>query len=173
MGGELFDIEERQAMRGEDLLHGAEGEIGEMLVVNRIELVFRHQAQQMRELQGDHAVGLQQEFEPAHEIVQLGHVGQDIVPHDEVGLQTFGAQATRRVCSEEFDARRDALLDGGLGHICGGFDAQHRDAFGDEILQQVAVIAGDFYDLTLRVQSETLDRHLDIELSVAQPGIGV
>ena len=69
MGGELFDVEECQAVPGKDLLHGAEGEIGKVFMVDRIELVFRHQAQEMRELQADHTVRFQQEFKPTHEIV--------------------------------------------------------------------------------------------------------
>ncbi len=55
VGRDLLDVEQRQAVGGEHLFHREQREIGEVLVVDRIELVSLHQAHEMRELHRDHA----------------------------------------------------------------------------------------------------------------------
>ena len=58
VSGQLLDIEEGQAVRREDALGRHEGEVGEVLVVDRVELVLCHQAHQVGELHGDHPTRL-------------------------------------------------------------------------------------------------------------------
>jgi hypothetical protein len=53
-------------------------------------------------------------------------------------------------------AARDAGGDGGLGDVGRGLDAEHGDAAGLEVLQQVAVVAGDLDHLVAGVEAEAL-----------------
>jgi hypothetical protein len=46
----LVDVEQPQAVMREDLLDGAERQIREVLVIDRVELVLVHQLEQVREL---------------------------------------------------------------------------------------------------------------------------
>ena len=50
---QLLDVEEPQPVRREDALDREEREVGEVLVVDRVELVLLHQPQQVRELHRD------------------------------------------------------------------------------------------------------------------------
>ena len=56
MGRLLLDVEEREAVALEDPLHREQRQIGEMLVVDRVELNLANEVQQVRELDGEHAV---------------------------------------------------------------------------------------------------------------------
>ena len=49
-------------------------------------------------------------------------------------------------------------LAGDLGDVACGLDAQHRDAARDDVLQQVAVVAGDLEHAAPRPSAEALDR---------------
>jgi hypothetical protein len=43
----------------------------------------------------------------------------------------------------------------------------------DEILEQVAIVAGDFHDETLAIEAETLGHFVAVLFAVLQPGIGI
>src|SRR3990172_401964 len=160
-------------MSREDLFDGDEGEVREVLMINRIELVLIHQPHQMWKLHGNDAVGLEQDLHPAHEIVQPRYVGQHVVAHQEIGSYAFGYEFTSRLLSEELDNGGDPSLHGCAGHIGCGLDTEDRYSFGNEVLQKVTVIAGDFYDPPPRAQSKTLDYHVSIGAGVLEPGFGI
>ena len=56
MSWELFDIEDFQSMRVEDLLHRQEGKIREMLMVDGVELLLFHQSLEVWKLHRDDTV---------------------------------------------------------------------------------------------------------------------
>ena len=62
-----------------------------------------------------------------------------------------------------------ALLDGDLGDVGGRLDAEHGHAALDEVLQQVAVVAGDLDDLAERVRARTARSSLGVALGVLEP----
>src|SRR3712207_8290458 len=66
---------------------------------------------------------------------------------------------------EEPGHRRNALGDGGLGHVGGGLDAEHRDALLYEILQQVAVVTRDLDHLD-RKSTRLNSSHANISYAV-------
>src|SRR5262249_17021636 len=53
MRGQLLDVEKRKLLAGEDLLDGDPGEVREVLVVDRVELVLRYQPHHVGELHRD------------------------------------------------------------------------------------------------------------------------
>ena len=85
VGGQLLHVENGEAVVGKNALHRPEREVAEMLVVNGVKLVARNELQQVRKLQGDDSLWLEGQPQPAHEVVQVGHVGQHVVADEQVG----------------------------------------------------------------------------------------
>ena len=140
-----------------------------MLVIDRVELAALHQAQQVLHLESGDAFGFQDGSDAAHEIIDVGHMGEDIISGDEVGLPAACGQRLAICLGHELDIDVEAQLARGLSRTGGGFDAEAGDACLFHILQQIAVVAGDLDDLAVRRQSETVDDHVDIGLGVGQP----
>ena len=113
-------------------------------MIDGVELVLRHQPFKMRKLQRDDAFRLQQDLHAGDEIVQVRHLGEHIVAHDQVGLLALRHEAARQLDAEELGDAGNALGDRDLGDIGGRLDAEHRHAERQEMLQQIAVIAGEF-----------------------------
>ncbi len=67
-------------------------------------------------------------------------------------MATASCQIPGGFFTEEFYDGRNALLGGGGGRVRRRLDPQDGDSFRDEILQQVAVVAGDFDDVVLRTR---------------------
>ena len=70
----LFDVEEHQAMLSEDALHRGEAQVGVVLVVDRVELGFFDEAQQMGELESGDAGWGQHLLDTRHEVVEVRSV---------------------------------------------------------------------------------------------------
>src|ERR1700731_210482 len=113
-----------------------------MLVVNGIELIAFDKPLQMRELQRDDALRLQKKLHSADEIVEVGYLGKHIVAEDEIRPVAFRHQLLRQLRPEEIDARWNAFVDRDLCYVRGRLDAKDRHAKGQEMLQQISVIAG-------------------------------
>src|SRR5262245_4032581 len=114
-----------------------------MLVIDSVELVFGHQPLKVRKLQRDGACRLEQLPHASDEIIDVGNLRQHIVGHDQVRLLAFGRKLKGKPLAEEVDPCRYPLLDSNLGDIGGGLDAEDRNAEWQEMLQQVAVVAGE------------------------------
>ena len=54
------------------------------------------QAEQMRELQGGHALGLEQDGQAFDEPVEIADLGQHVVGDEQVGASSLGGQLTGR-----------------------------------------------------------------------------
>lgn len=173
VGGELFDVEEGEAVAGEDVADHAEGEVAEVLVVDGVELVAFHEALEVGEFHGDGAVRLEETLHAGDEIVDVGDVGEDIVSDDEVGASVFGGEVVGAGDAEKSLKRGYAALNGGLGDVSGGLDAGDGDAFFNEVLQEIAVVAGEFDDVVSWTELEALGRHFDVASGVGEPGVGV
>src|SRR5262245_32186331 len=127
----------------------------------------------MRELDGDYAARSEQNLHAFDKIVQIGHMREHIVRWNEIGLQTFGDHLPSDLAAEVFDTRRHADLARGLGHLLGRFDSQAWYAALDEVLEQVAVVTGQFHDVASRVESEALDHLLGVMRAMSEPAIRV
>ena len=62
MSGELFDVKDREAMRGENTFHRVQREIREVLVVHLVELISVNRSKQVRKLDGDDSGRCQQDL---------------------------------------------------------------------------------------------------------------
>ncbi len=72
-------------------------------------------------------------------------MSDDVVRDDQIRLLALVAQAPTNIGAEELNDRRDAPFDGRLGDVGGRLDTEHLDALGLEVLQQVAVVAGQLH----------------------------
>ena len=95
--GNFLDVEDAQAVGGEDAARGAEREVREVLVVDGVELVLLDEAREVRELHRDDAVGLQQLLDAGHEVVEVGYLGQHVVADHEVGADAVARRAGREL----------------------------------------------------------------------------
>ncbi len=68
------------------------------------------------------------------------------------------------------DVRRDALLDRDGGDVGRRLHAQHRHSAGDEVLQQVAVVAGHLDHQARGAEPESFDGAVDEDAGVFHPG---
>src|ERR1700724_350704 len=114
-----------------------------MLVVDGIELVAVNEPLKVRKLQCDHAVGRQQVRHFCGEIVEIRHLRQNVVADNQSCMLTLGDKLLRKLQAEELDQGGNALPAGGLGHVGGRFDARHRHAERQEMLQQISIVACD------------------------------
>src|SRR6266536_2734141 len=142
MGGQLLDVEDDQPVVAEDVPGDQQGEVREVLVVDGVELVALEQPGQVRELDGGDAAGREQDPHPGHEVVEVGDLGQDVVGDQQVGAPASGHQAPGQVDPEELGEGGHALGGRGRGDVARRFDAQHGDAAPLQVLEQVAVVAG-------------------------------
>ncbi len=112
---------------------------------------------------------------PAHEVVEVGNVREHVVGDDQVGGRAPRDEVARRVSTpKNAHLGRDARRLGDLGHVGRRLDTEHRDARGDEVLQQVAVVARDLDDEALRPEAEPRrSAPLGEPPGVLDPGVGV
>ena len=173
MGGELLDVDHRQTVPGQRLLRRQQREVREVLVVDGVELDLVHEVEQVGELDAQPPLRFEDQGEAGHEVVEIGDVGEDVVGHDEVGGAAPPDQVGRRLSTEEGGLGGNPPLDGDGGHVGGRLDPEDGDAGGDEVLQQVAVVAGHLDDQAVGPQAEVGDRGGGEPSPVLDPAVGV
>ena len=94
--GQLLHVAHAQAGAGEYRGHRVERQVGKMLVVDRVELRVLDEAHQVRKFERDRPTGFQRGLESRREVVDVGHVGIDIVADDQIGLLSFGGKLLRQ-----------------------------------------------------------------------------
>ena len=110
---------------------------------------------------------------PATKIIELRHVREHIVGDDEVRLAALRCQFRGDLLAEKLDQRRHADFFSSRRHRIGRIDPEHRNAHAQEILEQVAIVAGQFNHQARAPQRETLARHVAIRFGVREPIIRV
>ena len=103
----------------------------------------------MRDLEGRSASGARSAATPADEVVDVGHLGEHVVAEDELGLAALVGEPLGELRAEELGQRRHAARDRRFGDVQRGFDAEHRNALWQEMLEQVAVVRSHFDDEAL------------------------
>src|SRR5262249_29388918 len=158
-----------QPMGSKNFFDSGERQIRKMLVVNGIEFVLRNQLHQMGELHRDSSFGLEEDFHAADEIVQIGNMGEDVISHDQIRLDSPRYQLAGRFLAKKFHYGWDSFLNRDFGDIRRRLYAQDFDPLADKIAQQIAIIARDLDDLALPVQAKTFDHHFDIGFGMLEP----
>src|ERR1039458_2181257 len=112
-------------MRLHDLDRADQGEIGEVLVVNRVELIEFNQTKQVRKLKCEDAFRLQQYLQAFHKVVEVGHLRQDVVAENEVGSAAFRSKLFCHLNSKKTHQRRNAFFDCSLGYVGSRFNHEY------------------------------------------------
>src|ERR1700741_1347646 len=128
MRGQFLYVEDLEAVPGGHHVDRGEREIGEMLMIDRVELVFVDEPLDVREFKGDHPLRLEQERHACHEVVEVWNLCENIVADDEIGLLAFLDKLARQADTEEVDTRRHALGDCSLRDVRRWLDAEGRNA---------------------------------------------
>ena len=144
-----------------------------MLVIDGVELHAFDQSQQMGELYAHDAIGLEHRGKTTDEIVDVGHMGQHVVADDHVCREAPRHQIARGILPEKARLCRHADLPSGLGYVFGRLDPERRHACGDEVLEQIAVVAGHLDHLRGRVQPEAFARHFGEAPCMLHPAVAV
>src|SRR6185436_4801316 len=84
MRRELLDVEDTQAASSEDVADGHERQVGEVFVVDGVELVSLDEPQQMGKFHRDDAAIAQEDLHPTHEIIDVRNMGEDVVSDEQV-----------------------------------------------------------------------------------------
>ncbi len=169
MRRQLLDVEDHQAVLREDALRHHEREVAEVLVIDGVELVLRHQPREMRKLHRDDTAGGQQAFHAADEIVEIRHVRQHVISQQQVRKAVFARDGFRGCGAEETYGRRNPLLDRDLRDVCSRLDPEYRNAPRDEVLQQVAVVARDLHYPAVRTEPKPIAHLVDVAARVFDP----
>ena len=143
---QLLDVDHLEAVLAHEMGRRPEREVREVLVVDRVELGPFEQPLNVRELEREQAVRRQQPGKALDEVVEVGDLGEDVVAGDQVGPAARCDELVGELHAEEACERRDAL---GVGHrrdVLGGLDPEDPDLPVAEVLEQVAVVAGDLDD---------------------------
>src|SRR6516164_4461329 len=158
MDRKAFHIVKKQGMHPKQMIQGGYGEVAEMFVVNGIEFAMVDEILHVGHLDNRDAVVLQQETNALNETVQIGNVGEDVVADDHVGsLATCRPLPSETLAKKRTERRHTDLLRR-PGRALGRVNAENRDAMFNKVLQQVTVVAGQFNDQAVRVQSTVFDQ---------------
>ena len=174
VGLEFLDVDHPQPGRRQGTGGGQQGQVGEVLVVDGVVLAALDQPEQVRELQRDRALVLDQRAQARPRSPGCRARGRR-----RCSPATRSARPCRCAISRPVSAPRNWTSvvmpagPGGLGHVRGRLDAEHRDARRLEVLQQVAVVAGHLGDQAVRGQLQALDHRLRVPLRVRHPRVGV
>ena len=142
-------------------------------MINGIELIIPHQTEKVRKLHGNDAVIGKENFEAADEIVQRRNMSENVIAENEIGLAGFRHQLVRRLRRKKRHPGVDTLGLRCTRDIARWFDSKNRNALLDEILQKIAVIAGDLDDKTLCIQTESSRHKLGVAARVIEPAVRV
>ena len=99
------------------------------------------EAEQMREFQRDQARILDQRAQAGRESPDIRHMSEYVVPGYQVGPPILLSDLPAGLGPQKLDDGPDAPGASRLGYIRGRLDAKHRDFPGQEVLQQITVIA--------------------------------
>ena len=105
---------------------GEEGEIGKVLVINRIPLPALNESHKVGKLHRQDAIRSEQHLYTGDKIVQVWDVREHIVADQQIGA-ALRSQRLRGAPAEEFDPCRDSAFASDFGDICRRLDAKHWD----------------------------------------------
>src|SRR6185503_7556056 len=148
VGRNFFDIEDRESVGEKNLLDRSKGQVGKMLVVNRVELIFVHEPHQMRELHGNHSRALQQHLQACDKVVDVGYMCEDIISEQQIGLFSLRDKLTGGFYTEEFNERRNSFALRHCSNIGSGLNTKNRNTPLNKVLEEVSIIACDLHYVT-------------------------
>ena len=170
MAGKFLHIEDAEPMSFQDSLQRKQGIIEKVFVVYGIELNFLDKLEQVRDLAVRTPVSFNNIFMPAITPLMSGTWASTLLAIMK-SADRSRARSSRAVSTPKkrtYGARRSAR---GFSHVLGWIDAQHRDAERQEMLEEIAVIAGDLDHLACRTQMEPFAGDVDVTARLVEPSL--
>src|SRR6516164_2837641 len=99
----LIDIKQDESVRCEYFLDRDQRELREVLVIDRVVLVLVHQSYEMREFERRYSSRLEHDSNAAHEVVNIRHLCQHVVPNYEIDHLTFRDHLQGGLASEKLN----------------------------------------------------------------------
>ena len=96
-------------------------------MVDGIKLFLLHQPQQMRELHGNDALRLEDDFHAGNKIINIRNVGKHVVAEQKISFAPAASQFGCGFHAEEFGQCGHPRGHGHFGDVLRGFYAQNRD----------------------------------------------
>src|SRR5713101_642408 len=173
VGRQLFDLENRQATARKKLFSSEKREIIEMLVVDCIELCLIHQPHQMGKLDCDYSMRLEKNLHTCDKVLHVWHLREHIVTKQQVGAPALSPHLARSSGSEKFDQCWHTPPNGHRGDIRCRFDPEHRNLFGNKILEEISIVTADFDDEACRAETKAPLHAICVVPGVCEPRVGV
>ncbi len=169
MRRQLVDAVDVQTVCIDDPSRGLQREVAEVLVVDRVVLESLDEPQEMWELEGRGAARCEQNRDALDEVVDVRHVGEDVVAGDQVSVAVLCDDLAGECGPEELRQRRHPDLLRSSGDVLRRLDAEDPNARADEMPEEVAVVRCQFNHEARAVEFEALDHQLDVAPGVLHP----
>ena len=132
----------------------------------------RNQSEQVGELEGRHALGLEQRGKAGTKSLISGTWASTLLAAVRSACLPLRGQFLRQSHTEKVLDDRDALGARGSRGACGGLDTGTGDVACLDVLQQVAVIGSDLDHMAVGSQIETRDHVGHVALGMCEPAAG-
>src|ERR1700722_15938748 len=127
----------------------------------------------MRKLHGDYAAGLQQNFHSSDKAIQVRDLGKYVIAEQEICFYTLRRKFLGALSIEKLHESWHVFLCSDGGYVGCRFNSQNGYACQHEILQKVAVIAGELHHLVFRAERKTLDHFFCVRLCMRKPAFRI
>src|SRR5438270_2842050 len=152
--------------------YGDERKVGEMFVIDRVELILLNETEQVRKLHCNDAVRFDSNAQPFDKVIERGNVRQNVIAEEEIGRFSGFDQLPGRGGAKEGRDRLHATLLRGARAVSRRFDTENGDAARDKILQEVSVITRNFGDVTRGADLIPVDPFIHVTATVRAPSAG-
>src|SRR6266567_5750072 len=137
-----------------------------MLVINRIKLTIADELHDVRKLGGYDSITIEQDLHARNEINDGWNVGKNVIGNDQIAGDASVLQFGSGRRTEKCRLRRNALFDREPRNICRRFNTKYWNAARLEVLQKIAIIAGELDYQRLSVQPQGCDCGRGIPIAV-------
>src|SRR5215469_8958887 len=166
---ELLDVDYPEAGGSQRAGRRQQGQVGEVLVVDRVVLTSLDQPQQVRELQCDESGVADQRAEAGGETPDVRYMREHVVGDDQICLAEFPGELRTSVRPEELHLGPDAARTGGFCDVSGWLDAKDADSRGGKVLKKVSVVTRNLGNQAAGIQVEAIDHRVRIALGMRDP----
>ena len=138
-------------------------------MVDRVELLVLHQFQQMRKFEGSHPSGLEHAREASDKIVDVRHMRQHVIGDGQVCCSALLHQFAREAHTEKILDDIDAACPRRPRRAGCGLNAQAGYPARFYVLQEIAVVRGDFDHLRGGIETKPRPHVGDVALGMRKP----
>ena len=141
-------------------------------MIDGIKLDLLDQIEKMRKFYGEDARFTKQDGNACNKIIDVGNMRHHVVCGHQIGLKSVFRKPGRRFNTEKCDLRFNASGFRGFGDIGRRLYSENRNTFGQKMLQQITVVAGNLDNEGIAVKSELLRQFIGESPRMFNPTAG-